>query len=114
MRGTCERCSRPMWVHVFVWLQSVAWRILGRKSSPGTRVTLVKKALAFYDTYGPPVAVEPEFRIGSRHSTGNILTRSQLVKMFYDAQDVSPWVLLRKEISGEGSSSTNEESSGLR
>jgi hypothetical protein len=103
-----------MWMHVFVWLQSVMWRIFGRKSSPGTRVTLVKKALAFYDTYGPPVSVEPEFRIESRHSTSNILTRSELVRMFYDAQDVSPWVLLRKDTSSEGSSSTKGESSGLR
>jgi len=88
--------------------------LAGRPGSAGYRVVLIKKALAYYDEVGPPLMIEPLYRLVSRHDTNNILTRSQLVEAFYQAQDVSPWVVLRKEISGEGNSSTNSDSSGLR
>lgn len=107
LRGKCDRCGLPMIVHILVWLQSLAWRLMGRLPTAGRRIVLVKKALEFYDQNGPPVIVEPLYRKNSRHTTGNILTRSDLVNAFYKAQDVSPWVVLRKDISGSGNSSIN-------
>ena len=114
LRGRCPRCGNLMLTHPLAWLQSVAWRALGRKRDEGVRVALVKKALEFYDTHDIPVRVEPAFRSESRHATGNILTRSQLVQAFYDALDVSPWVVLRTESAGSGRSSVSGESSAER
>ncbi len=114
IKGKCERCGRLMFVHFFVWLQSMAWRLLGKATGTGERVVLIKKALEFYDEVGPPVIVEPMYRQASRHATSGIITRSDLVKAFYIAQDVSPWVLLRKEISGLGNSSTKSDNNGFK
>ena len=114
LRGKCSRCDLPLFMHFFIWLQSIGWRLLGRDNAEGERVVLIKKALEFYDQAGPPLVVEPLYRKNSRHSTGNILTRSDLVQAFYTAQDVSPWVVLRKEISGVGNSSTSSVNNGFK
>lgn len=114
LRGKCNRCSLPAYLHFFVWCQSVVWRFFGRQPETGERVVLIKKALEFFDRVGPPVDVEPLYRQGSRHSTNNILTRSALVQAFYQAQDVSPWVVLRKDLSGIDNSSTKSTSSGFK
>lgn len=114
LKGTCPRCGRPMPVHILLWLQSFVGRILGRPRAGGQRMMLVKKALEFYDSYGPPVIVEPLYRGVSRHATSGVVTRSDLVKAFYQAQDVSPWVVLRKDSSGAGNSSTIPANSGVR
>lgn len=114
LKGTCQRCSLPAYMHFFVWCQSIIWRVLGRPALSGERVVLIKKALEFFDRVGPPLVVEPLYRQSSRHATTNILTRSALVQAFYYAQDVSPWVLLRKEFSGTDSSSTKLDSNGFK
>ena len=114
LRGRCARCGLPMPLHVFVWLQSVIWRLSGRQAGDGRRVVLIKRALEFYDKVGAPVAVEPLYRKDSRHATRDVLTRSALVEAFYQAQDVSPWVVMRKEIFGSGSSITNSANNGFK
>lgn len=114
IRGKCNKCDMPVFFHIFVWLHSIGARLFGRTPAKGERIVLIKKALEFYDTFGPPIIVEPLYRKNSRHVSSNIMTRSQLVEAFYLAQDVSPWVVLRKEISGLGNSSTTEASNGFK
>ena len=114
LRGKCSRCGLPMIAHFFIWLQSISWRLIRRPAQTGERVVLIKKALEYYDRVGPPLSVEPLYRQTSRHATKNILTRSQLVTAFYQAQDVSPWVVLRKDTSGSSSSATSSVSSGFK
>lgn len=114
LKGKCSRCGLPAYMHFFVWLQSIIWRFAGHQASQGKRVVLIKKALEYYDQAEPPLVVEPLYRQLSRHATTNIMTRSQLVEAFYQAQDVSPWVVLRKDNSGDGNSSTTSASNVLR
>lgn len=114
IKGSCNRCGRPMFIHFFVWLQSLLWRFLGKQKTQGKGVVLIKKALEFFDEVGPPLVIEPMFRLKSRHSTSNIMTRSDLVQAFYIAQDVSPWVLLRSDTSGFDNSSTKSDNNGFK
>lgn len=104
LRGKCHRCGLPMVLHFFIWLQSFFFKLLNRPSGEGKRVVLIKKALEYFDEFGPPLIIEPMYRHNSRHLTKGIITRSELVQAFYLAQDVSPWVLLRKDNDGSGSS----------
>lgn len=114
IKGKCNRCGRPMFIHFFVWLQSLLWRLVGKPKGQGRVVVLIKKALEFFDETGPPIFIEPMYRPNSRHATGGVMTRSDLVQAFYLAQDVSPWVLLRKESLGSDNSSTSSANKGFK
>lgn len=114
LRGRCKRCGLPMVMHILVWLQSIVWRFLKKPPGVGKRVVLIKKALEFFDEVGPPLKITPMYRLNSSHSTAGIITRSQLVEAFYQAQDVSPWVLVLKDDSISDTSSSSGANNGLR
>ncbi|MBU1038747.1 hypothetical protein KKC17_00715 [Patescibacteria group bacterium] len=67
----------------------------------GGSAVLVKKALSIFDKLGGPLIVKPRFGSRSRHTFSNIMTRSQLVKAFYSAQKISPWVIIEEQLTGE-------------
>lgn len=66
----------------------------------GGTAVLVKRALEIYDEVGPPLIVKPRFGSRSRHTTMHLQTRSELVKAFYSAQKLSPWVVIEEELQG--------------
>lgn len=72
----------------------------GLPVAKGGAVLLVKKALAIFDKVEGPVIVKPRFGSRSRHTFINVITRSQLVKAFYSAQKLSPWVVVEEQLIG--------------
>ncbi len=66
----------------------------------GGVAVLAKKALQIFDAIRPPVIVKPRFGSRSRHTFIHVATRSDLVRAFYSAQKISPWVLIEEELQG--------------
>jgi len=66
----------------------------------GGTAVLVKRALEIFDEVGPPVIVKPRLGSRSRHTHMHITTRSQLVKAFYSAQQLCPWVIIEEQLQG--------------
>lgn len=66
----------------------------------GDMLVLVKQALEFYDQIGPPLIVKPRVGSRSRHTFTHVATRSQLVRAFYSAQKLCPWVVVEQELQG--------------
>ncbi|MFZ5391241.1 MAG: hypothetical protein ACOZAJ_03140 [Patescibacteria group bacterium] len=77
------------------------FKVAGLPIARGGSAVLVKKALHIFDTLGGPLVVKPRFGSRSRHTFRNIITRSQLVKAFYSAQKLSPWVVIEEQLKGE-------------
>ncbi len=61
---------------------------------------LVKRALELYDEVGPPLIAKPRLGSRSRHTAMHITTRDQMVKAFYSAQKLCPWVVIEEELRG--------------
>lgn len=66
----------------------------------GGTATLVKRALELFDEIGDRVIVKPRLGSRSRHTFTNITTRSELVKAFYSAQQLCPWVVVEQHLDG--------------
>ena len=66
----------------------------------GGMAKLVQKALVIFDQVGPPVIVKPRFGSRSRHTWIYVQTRDQLVKAFYSAQRLCPWVVVEEQLQG--------------
>ena len=66
----------------------------------GGTAVLVKRALEIFDEVGPPLIVKPRLGSRSRHTHMHIGSRSELVKAFYSAQKLCPWVVIEEELQG--------------
>ena len=66
----------------------------------GGTAVLVKRALEIFDEVGPPLIVKPRLGSRSRHTHMHIGSRSELVKAFYSAQKLCPWVVIEQELQG--------------
>ncbi|MBI5466447.1 MAG: hypothetical protein HY974_04115 [Candidatus Kerfeldbacteria bacterium] len=66
----------------------------------GGTAVLVKKALEIFDELEPPVIVKPRLGSRSRHTHMHIGSRSELVRAFYSAQKLCPWVVIEQELRG--------------
>lgn len=59
-----------------------------------------KEALALFEKIGGTVIVKPRSGSRSRHTTIHITTREQLIKAFWVAKELSPWVVVEEELHG--------------
>lgn len=66
----------------------------------GGVATLAKRALEIYDEVGPPLIAKPRLGSRSRHTSMHIQTRDELVRAFYSAQKLCPWVVIEEELQG--------------
>ncbi len=59
-----------------------------------------QEATALFEKIGGTVIVKPRSGSRSRHTTIHIATREQLVKAFWIAKELSPWVVVEEELKG--------------
>jgi D-alanine-D-alanine ligase-like ATP-grasp enzyme len=73
---------------------------LGLPVAKGASVTSEAKARSLYATLTPPVIVKPAAGSGSRHTVLHITDEAELVRAFHLAKQVSPHVVIEKELVG--------------
>jgi cyanophycin synthetase len=90
---------------------SVAWMddkgIMREKFAPqnfpiarGGFAETEREALNLFEKIGGTVIVKPRSGSRSRHTTIHITTREQLIKAFWVAKQLSPWVVVEEELKG--------------
>ncbi|OGE85526.1 MAG: hypothetical protein A3J48_00210 [Candidatus Doudnabacteria bacterium RIFCSPHIGHO2_02_FULL_46_11] len=101
-----EQLPRPQgYYESLKWLDNKAvirekFLKLGMPVAAGGRAFTLKKALRIFKTIGAPVIIKPHIGSRSAHTTIHINTVTELISAFRKAKQLSPWVVVEKELSG--------------
>lgn len=72
----------------------------GIPTAEGGIATTQGEALALYRRVQPPVVVKPHHGTRGRHTTIGVRSERELVRAFAIAHELTPWVVVEKELSG--------------